>query len=210
MVGTAVKRKKKLLMQNFWKNMQQPVHKYHMASEESYPSFWLVDFVIPVWYILNRPPEGCREKAQQIRSRAQAEWEVAQPEEHAAEEATTMAQLHAAVESPTPDDVQRRTEEVRKAGLQSHPPTQQLAQWLQRWGHWHWQGRNQPKGNSSQSWEARPHGRNSWRLVMLKRPWKYWPGIVSLQEICQFKKVHNSSYVGALFPFGPWDCLRNW
>ena len=71
-------------------------------------------------------PRGGQVKAHQVKSRAQGQMKMTQPEEHVAEEAPTTVHIHAAAE------LERRREEVRKLKEVGRSPelspNQQLAQ----------------------------------------------------------------------------------
>ena len=120
----------------------------------------------------------------------QAQMEVAKLEEQAAEEAPAAVQIHTAAVAPLPQV--RRQEEVRKLEKVGRSPelspSQQLAQMATKAG---------PLTSAGEE----PGQRKLWPIVggkapwkeflkagILKRPQKYWLGIVALHEIHQFQK----------------------
>ena len=101
-------------------------------------------------------------------------------------------QVHTTVGPPTPGKVERRREEVRrleKVGRSPESsPTRQLAQMATDVGPSSSTGEDPVQKKLWTTVGGKAPRKEFLKAGLLKRFWKYWPGIVALSEICQFQK----------------------
>ena len=132
-----VEKSKKLLVQNIWKICSSKSTNT-MWPLWSHPSFRFVDFLFQHNTNQGNTQRG-QAKAYQVKTKAEVD---------------TAMQVYRTAEAPQPqvrwrEGGRRQRDWRRWGGLQSHHPPASLWRWLQRWGHQHQWGRNQPKRNSS-------------------------------------------------------------